>query len=424
MAAKLDGKKCFVIMPFGQKKNLVDDKVEELVDFDMIYKSFIKDAVKSLGMKCVRCDEVKQTGSIHDIMFEHIYEADVAIVDITALNANVFYELGIRHALNKRVTILMCQPGTKTPFNIQGYQMLTYNPKDSNSLKNAKSTIAEYIKNGLANEKTDSPVYDALDNLNVERKPKPIDQKDIYLYKVKSRTGKEIGVITGDIKNIKEADVWVNSENTNMQMARHFDRSISATIRYMGAEKDEFGRVVKDLVADELHEAALAGNVPPGAVKDTTSGALRDSNSVKRVFHAAAVVGLPGKGYQLIDDATVCIDNALKLADSPRLQKEEEIRSILFPLMGTATARANAQKVADELIEAAVCYYLDNPKSKINRIYFLAYSEQDLQICLNKFDKDTRLQAVKTKSAKPKTVKPKPGSEKPKLTVKLTKKKI
>jgi len=40
-------------------------------------------------------------------------------------------------------------------------------------------------------------------------------------------------MITGDIQNIKEIDVWVNSENTNMQMARHFERSISAIIRYL-----------------------------------------------------------------------------------------------------------------------------------------------------------------------------------------------
>ena len=100
--------------------------------------------------------------------------------------------------------------------------------------------------------------------------PSAIEQKDIYLYQVKGRPGKEVGVITGDIENIKEADVWVNSENTNMQMARHYERSISATIRYMGAKKDDFGRVVEDTIANELHKAVDAGDVPAGIVKDTT----------------------------------------------------------------------------------------------------------------------------------------------------------
>ena len=415
MATKLDGKKCFVIMPFGQKMDING----KLIDFNKIYSNFIKGTLTDLGLKCVRCDEIEEAGSIHGKMFEHIFDADVAIVDTTALNANVFYELGIRHALNKHVTILMRQPGTPTPFNIQGFQMLEYDPEDIKSLRNAKSKIEGFIRNGLAGAIVDSPVYDALDNLNVERKPKRIEQKDIYLYQIKGRPGKEVGVITGDIENIKEADVWVNSENTNMQMARHYDRSISATIRYMGAKKDDFGRVVEDTIADELHRAVGSGDVPAGIVKDTTSGELKQSNNVKRIFHAASVVGQPGNGYQLIDNVSRCIDNALKLADSERL-RNEGIRSILFPLMGTVTARANAQKVADELIESAVCYFLDYPKAKINKVFFLAYTEQDLQICLSKLDRDSRLKASKTTS---RTSSVKPSAKAKRVVVTLKKKK-
>src|SRR5215510_12599615 len=187
MDRNLIGKKCFVIMPFGQKEDLNG----KLIDFDKIYLDFIKDVVAELGMECVRCDEIAEAGSIHAKMFEHIFEADVAVVDTTALNANVFYELGIRHALNKHVTILMRQPGTKTPFNIQGYQMLDYDPENVESVSKATHKIGEFIKNGLAERIIDSPVYGALDNLRVERKPKNIDQKETYLYPIKGLSGKE-----------------------------------------------------------------------------------------------------------------------------------------------------------------------------------------------------------------------------------------
>jgi hypothetical protein len=116
MDKNLFGKKVFVIMPFGQKEDLNG----KTIDFDKIYVDFIKDTISDLGLKCVRCDEIGETGSIHAKMFEHIYEADIAIVDTTALNANVFYELGIRHALNKHVTILMHQPGTKPRLTFKG----------------------------------------------------------------------------------------------------------------------------------------------------------------------------------------------------------------------------------------------------------------------------------------------------------------
>ena len=386
MDKNLIGKKCFVIMPFGQKEDLNG----KLIDFDKIYLDFIKDVVADLGMECVRCDEIAEAGSIHAKMFEHIFEADVAVVDTTALNANVFYELGIRHALNKHVTILMRQPGTKTPFNIQGYQMLDYDPENLESVGKAKLKIGEFIKNGLTRQVVDSPVYGALDNLRVERKPKNIEKKEIYLYQIRGVPGKQIGVITGDIQNIKEADVWVNSENTNMQMSRHFERSISATIRYMGAKKDRAGRVVDDLVANELREVAGSSDVPPGTVIDTSSGELNKSNKVKKIFHAASVSGQVGRGYAPIPDISVCVRNALLLADSEQMQSED-IHSILFPLMGTGTTRFSAQDIADQLIDAAVSYIEENPQSRIDKIYFLAYNEQDREICRYKFNTDPRI---------------------------------
>jgi hypothetical protein len=92
----------FVIMPFGEK---TDD--DGTVDFDKIYDHLIKEAIESLDIECVRCDRIDEAGWIHRKMFEHVYTADVAVVDITQLNANVFYELGVRHALADRTTVLI-----------------------------------------------------------------------------------------------------------------------------------------------------------------------------------------------------------------------------------------------------------------------------------------------------------------------------
>ena len=76
---------CFIIMPFGEKK----DFDGEDIDFDDIYRFFFKKAVEDLGIQCVRCDEIEEAGSIHEKMFEHIYHADIVVVDITTSNANV-----------------------------------------------------------------------------------------------------------------------------------------------------------------------------------------------------------------------------------------------------------------------------------------------------------------------------------------------
>ena len=369
---------CFVIMPFGDKPDPGQDG--KVIHFDEIYHMFIKSAVEELGIKCVRCDEIGESGWIHSKMFTHIYDSEVAVVDITALNPNVFYELGVRHVLKKNVTVLIRQAGTRAPFNIQGFNIIEYKADDPVNMKDAAGKIQELIKNGMASVNVDSPVYEVLDNLRVENKPKLINKKELHTFPLAKVPGKQLGIITGDIQNIKEADVWVNSENTNMQMARPFERSISAVIRYMGAKKNRAGRITEDTVSRELFDATGGTGVDPAVVIDTTAGELTASNNVKKIFHAAAVVGQVGLGYSPIEKISECVRNALKLVDDARLANDN-LKTILFPLMGTGTSKKSAQEVAGELVEEAISYLEENPQSKAEIVYFLAYNEQDLELC-------------------------------------------
>ena len=382
---KYAGKKCFVIMPFGVKKE---------IDFNHIYHELIKPAVEELGVECERCDEIVDSGSIHKKMFRGIFDADVSVVDITLEdNLNVFYELGIRHALHKNVTVVIGKKSylQKIPFNINGLNILEYEIDTDDQIQENRKRIREHIQRGLEDNKAvDSIVHDALPDLSIGRTSKTIDAREEKLYKLLNVPGKEIGFITGNIKNIKNVDVWVNSENTNMLMARHFERSISATIRYGGAKKDRAGYVIEDLIADDLREATGGRDATPGAVIPTTAGMLEKSNNVKVIFHAAAVIGQPGVGYMPINNIADCIRNAMALADSEEMQ-DKDIQSILFPLMGTGTTRMSAQDTADNLIDAAVCYFEDNPNSRLNKVYFLAYSEQDREICRHKFVTDPKI---------------------------------
>jgi hypothetical protein len=172
MENKYTDKSCFVIALW--KKTDLDGKP---IDFDMVYKNFIKAAVEGIGMECIRCDEIIETGSIHFKMFHGIFEADVAVVDITSLNANVFYELGIRHALNKHVTLIIRKAGSPIPFNINGLTSIEYTLDTEEDIKKSRGTIQEYIKKGLEKQTVDSFVHQALDNLKVERRPKRIGKR-------------------------------------------------------------------------------------------------------------------------------------------------------------------------------------------------------------------------------------------------------
>lgn len=391
---KYAGKKCFVIMPFG-KKDVLDGKgnVIDTVDFNQVYDQLIKKAVEEIGIECERCDEIPESGSIHKKMFRGIFEADVTVVDITSLNQNVFYELGVRHALHKYVTVVIQKKTDQPlPFNIRGLGITSYETNTEDQIDAARKSIQILIQNGLDKQNIDSIVHDALDDeVKVERKPRTIETVEEKLYQLVNVPGKEIGYITGNIKKIKDIDIWVNSENTNMQMARPFERSISATIRYEGAKKDRAGYVEKDLIADDLQRIMKGRDATPGKVIPTISGELERTNKVKRIFHAASVVGQPGQGYKPINNIADCIYEALKLVDVDEELASEDLSSILFPLMGTGTNKMSAQEIADNLIDAALAYMEENKKSKINKIYFLAYNVQDREICRHKFINDPRI---------------------------------
>ena len=77
-----------------------------------------------------------------------------------------------------------------------------------------------------------------------------------------------------------------------MQMARFYDRNLSAVIRYSGARKNENDEIVEDTIANEL-AAKMSGreSVSVGTVFDTSAGALADTHGVKRIFHVASSRG-------------------------------------------------------------------------------------------------------------------------------------
>ena len=365
-------------MPFGEKL----DADGHVIDFDKIYQYIIKQAVESTGIRCLRCDEIAESGWIHADMFEQILKADVAVVDITSLNANVFYELGIRHALVDAVTVLIRKKGTHAPFNIQGLRVIDYDPLDLASVDNAKRQIASFIQNGLRYRVTDSPIHQVLENrVRIETRSNPILKTDYYNFPLPDNPKRSICLVTGDIQDIRCADIWVNSENSNMQMARYYGRSISSIIRYLGATKDEAGHVVKDTIADELVEKMGDREfVRPGYIMATSPGELKETHNVKKIFHAAAIVGAIGEGYRPIQHINRCVTNALTKMEK---LENKNIHSILFPLMGTGHGKGKLQTNAQLLIEAAFSYLETTQKDVIETIYFLTYTQEELDICRN-----------------------------------------
>src|SRR5262249_23663991 len=157
--------------------------------------------------------------------------------------------------------------------------VVSYDQTKFASIEKAKKEIAELIENGLWKRKNDSLVHEILD-LKIGSAQEPIKDSMEYVFeiKVESRPKDEprrtIVLITGEIQNVKYIDVWVNSENTNMQMARHYENSISGIIRYLGAHKVN-NQVVSDKIGELLHDKMNGRlTVDAGTVLETDPGEL------------------------------------------------------------------------------------------------------------------------------------------------------
>jgi O-acetyl-ADP-ribose deacetylase (regulator of RNase III) len=207
--------------------------------------------------------------------------------------------------------------------------------------------------------------------------PQPIAPPETFALVAPHASACVIGIRPGRIEWVHDLDVWVNSENTDMEMARFNEFSISSVIRYKGAHRDAGGHVVDDVIADELARA-VAGHRPvaPGAAFVTGSGALFDTNAVRRIVHVAAVQGEPGAGFRQVRQVDACVANALWQVE--RLAAEDAaIRTILFPVLGVGVAGASVTQTAAELVTAAADHLVATPNTLLRGIYFLAYTDAE-----------------------------------------------
>jgi nudix-type nucleoside diphosphatase (YffH/AdpP family) len=202
-----------------------------------------------------------------------------------------------------------------------------------------------------------------------------------FRYKVSAGQGKIIGIKTGNIKATNDVDVWVNSENTDMMMDRFFGRSVSATIRSLGARKSDDGRAItEDTIGKALAaELGLRNFVKPGTVLQTTAGELERTHNVRQIFHVASVAGRIGAGISTsLSNLALSMDNVLKAISAARRYK-----SALVPVFGTGQGGYPVADVAPLLVKRALGFFEEYPRSSLKEIYFLAYSEGDLETLKN-----------------------------------------
>jgi tetratricopeptide (TPR) repeat protein len=157
----------FVAMPFGAKPG----HDGQLIDFNLVYKEYIKPALEAAGLEVFRADEERRAGDIIIDMFQELLIADLVVVDLTIDNPNVWYELGVRHALRARGVILVQGSRPNNPFDSYAQRRLFYNVQgggpDPATVENDRRNLTEMAKATMESwhGRKESPVYHLMPNL-------------------------------------------------------------------------------------------------------------------------------------------------------------------------------------------------------------------------------------------------------------------
>ena len=127
----------FVVMPFGVKEaqsaiaatDNAPAKPAINISFDEVYDLLIKPALSKAGCAPFRADKEAGAGDIRTDMYFELVTADVILADISILNPNVFYELGVRHGVAPRGVLMIHGGWTRRPFDVAPDRTFDYDGK-------------------------------------------------------------------------------------------------------------------------------------------------------------------------------------------------------------------------------------------------------------------------------------------------------
>ena len=146
-------RRVFVLMPFDE-------------EFDLTYTDLIRRRSKAAGYEVARADDItNQRNILHDIVVA-IHESDIVVADLTHANPNVYYELGLAHALEREVVLLSQHPDD-APFDLKSYRIIEYGTR-YDKFKDAQKVLTSLARDAANGKvKFGSPVLDYLPRVAV-----------------------------------------------------------------------------------------------------------------------------------------------------------------------------------------------------------------------------------------------------------------
>jgi nucleoside 2-deoxyribosyltransferase len=250
----------FVLMPF-------EDELTE------IYNQVIKPVVESKELKCKRADDYKTNKAIMKDIWDAICQSQIVIADMTGLNPNVMYELGIAHTVGKQ-TIMIIQENAsenqKFPFDMAHIRRIEYQNKikEFSRLKKDLSDTLDFV---IKEVEKDAYITDQVQEIRKVGPEETTILRSLFVDKREEKKGLAVYVYAVDLGD-NRAVVYVKIENETKEEVHFFTSSC-----YAKQGKNQFRCVYPFLIRDII---------PPGVIeKGSLSFEPIDANGGNVEFH-------------------------------------------------------------------------------------------------------------------------------------------
>lgn len=238
------GQLCFVIAPIG------DPETEIRRRSDQILKHIITPAVAECGYEALRADQISEPGIITSQVIQHIVEDPLVMADLTGRNPNVFYELAVRHAIQKPL-VQIIQKGETIPFDVAGTRTVHVDHQDLDSVEEAKREIVKQVRAVEKDSKlVDTPISVAIDLQFLRQSENPEERSlaDLVAVIAEVRTS-----IVGIEKRLNDPRGLLPPEYLE-QISRRVARRLPPDDRYLN-EIRMLSRRLREATSDEKYSA-------------------------------------------------------------------------------------------------------------------------------------------------------------------------
>jgi nucleoside 2-deoxyribosyltransferase len=112
----------------------------------------LRGALEEIGVDVFRLDNIRPGASWANAVTDAIRSSDFIVADVTRQNPNVYYELGLAHALRKPTILLMSsESGSRLPSDLSGFNYIVYEPDNLHELtERVKHTARAFVLAGGA----------------------------------------------------------------------------------------------------------------------------------------------------------------------------------------------------------------------------------------------------------------------------------